>query len=720
MGKQQGEGNERDETLATLLSDSGHEELFIEALQQIASSMRDDLDSVFSLPRSDNEENNHDVELVLDDDGTAQGTAASPQPGSDRPGVQAEIKPKDKAAKQREKVDAAITKEVHSEEFRELRQRSLHHFDDWSTQALGRIQDELRLEMTEHELPSSTAGRVTSLADLPEPHRVMILHSCLLLLLGLESYPAESRIFLKRLSAHLNLANSILVNDERQVAQGLVHAAESGLNADEETKKRLHDKKVRRRWMIGAGAAAGATLIGITGGLAAPLLAAGVGSAMAGIGLGSTAVATYLGAMAGSAPLIGALFGAYGGKMAGEMVGNYSKEVSDFAFIPVRKSTFTKAAAVRRLRIAIGVSGWITEPTEVVKPWQFIGKEGFESYALRWELNNLLDLGHAMTTYAKSATWGFAKAQIISQTILATLSAALWPLSIAKAARLVDNPFSIALQRSIKAGKVLADALINKAQGERPVTLLGYSLGARVIVACLEELARRRAFGLVENVVLAGSATSRDTKVWRRVRAVVTGRVVNAYSTNDYLLAFLFRTHNLNAGVAGLQPVEHVHGVENVDVSSIVKSHFQYRFLTGQIMSAVGLEDIDQEAVKRETERMKKEQAQVEKERQEKERLAKEQGLSSDDEAKMMEEQLQKQRRSTKERMSSAMSGMKDKFSKMSVKKGAKGRDEEASASDSASEYNTDITTSADGKRTDPAKESKAVGSTVGGFVPAP
>ncbi|KAI6859741.1 DUF726-domain-containing protein, partial [Hortaea werneckii] len=300
---------------------------------------------------------------------------------------------------------------------------------------------------------------------------MLILHSCLLLLLGLEHYGPESRVFLKRLLSHLDLANIVLVNDESKVAQGLAHAADSGMNADAETQKRIHDKKVARRWMIGAGAAVGATLIGVTGGLAAPLLAAGVGSAMAGVGLGSTAVATYLGAMAGSAPLIGIFFGAYGGKMAGEMVGNYAKEVSDFAFIPVRKSTFSKDADSRRLRVAIGISGWVTEDAEVVKPWQFIGKEGFEAYALRWELGTLLDMGHGMTTYAKSATWGFAKNQAISHTFFATLSAALWPLAVAKASRLVDNPFTMALQKSIKAGRVLADALCNKVQGERPVTL---------------------------------------------------------------------------------------------------------------------------------------------------------------------------------------------------------------------------------------------------------
>ena len=331
-----------DESLATLLSDLGHEELFIETIQNVASSMRNDIENLFTASNSiKNDEHDH-IETRLDDSVTGTSMENSNEPmmldawSNDRNMTSKQehettkqqakaqkqiVKRKEKKqvseTKKREKDEAAIEKEVSSDEFCELRNKSLQHFDTWSTQALGRITGELRLEMQEQESLEDQPGKAKSLIDLPEPHRVLILHSCLLLLLGLEHYPSESRIFLKRLLSHLDLAGNVLVREESKVAQGLAHAASSEMNADEETKQRIRKKKVARRWMIGAGAAVGATLIGVTGGLAAPLLAAGVGGAMAGIGLGSTAVATYLGALAGSAPLIGVLFGAYGGRMAG-------------------------------------------------------------------------------------------------------------------------------------------------------------------------------------------------------------------------------------------------------------------------------------------------------------------------------------------------------------------------------------------------------------------
>lgn len=76
---------------------------------------------------------------------------------------------------------------------------------------------------------------------------------------------------------------------------------------------------------------------------------------------------------------------------------------------------------------------------------------------------------------------------------------------LVKLGYLVDNPWSLGLDRAVKAGELLADALCSNVQNGRPVTLIGYSLGARAIFYCLVELARRGQFGVVENVYLFGA-----------------------------------------------------------------------------------------------------------------------------------------------------------------------------------------------------------------------
>jgi hypothetical protein len=560
----------------------------------------------------------------------------------------------DKVKKEREAREQDAKQELALPEVQELKKEMLRYFDEWRGKVVSRVgeivnsreeakeqthqvgeKDVQRMveepklgttsitnlkamddeeETTFQELHPAVA---TQLAQLEEGKRALILHSLVLILLSLEHYSAHSRILILHLTSSLKLPLSVLKKDEETVAQGLLEAASQQLNADAETKKAAEASQTARKWKVGLASVAGAALIGVTGGLAAPLLAAGVGSVMGGIGLGATAAAGYLGTLAGSSVLVGGLFGAYGARMTGRAMDDYAREVEDFAFIPIHRSQDPKKQdnESRRLRVAIAASGWLREPEEVSKPWRYIGK-GTEGFALRWELEALLKLGHSLETFVTSAAWGYAKKKIIEQTVFASLTAALWPLGLLKIASVLDNPFSVAKYRADKAGEVLADALINKVQGERPVTLVGYSLGARLIYSCLQKLAERRAFGLVENVVLLGAPCPSDVADWRRARSVISGRVVNVFSKQDYILGFLYRTSSIQLGVAGLQPVVGVHGVQNVDVSELVDGHLQYRYLTGSILRKIGFEDVDIKEVERAEAEMKKQQEEEKKERE--------------------------------------------------------------------------------------------------------
>jgi hypothetical protein len=553
----------------------------------------------------------------------------------------------DKAKKELETRE----KEVNTAKMQELKKAALGYFDDWRDHVILRVgevvnskekaeeQKETSHPKTERSGSSGTRKPVTgaqsqqdknvaealarmypsidnTLKQLPQEKRALILNSMLLLLLSLEHYHAQSRTLLLYLTSSLGLPTSILNEDESKIARGLLSAAET-MRADEETKKRQEEGSDMRKWKVGLATVGGAVLIGVTGGLAAPLLAAGLGTAMGGLGLGATAGAAYLGTLAGSSVIVGGLFGAYGGRMTGKMMDQYAREIEDFAFIPI--ITYHKPRKIekeyRRLRVAIGISGWLTEKDEVVEPWKVIGI-GMEGFALRFELEALMNIGNSLTSMIKSAAWGVAKNEIIKRTVFASLSAGLWPLALLKVGRVIDNPWSIASARASKAGEVLADALINKAQGERPVTLIGYSLGARVIYTCLQKLAERKAFGLVESVVLIGAPAPSTSAEWRAVRAVVSGRVINVYSTNDYILAFLYRSSSIQYGVAGLQAIAGVKGVENVDVSDLVTGHTSYRFLTGTILQKVGFEDVDEDELEREVEALKADEARQEQARQ--------------------------------------------------------------------------------------------------------
>ncbi|TGO52214.1 hypothetical protein BOTNAR_0331g00100 [Botryotinia narcissicola] len=555
-------------------------------------------------------------------------------PNTDDSGSNEESEEEEKARNLREKRE----KELSAPKMLELKRDALRFFQEWQEIVISRIGSVVNnpKEVTEDQKKKASVNATpdtdsktkvvkqttnvveadaalvelyppmsTSLYSLQEEKRVMLLHAMLLLLLSLEHYTAYSRILLLHVASSLHLPLHILAETEVKVAQGLLEAAKK-MSGNEETQKRSEENKVARRWKVGLAGVAGAAIVGVTGGLAAPLVAGALGTVMGGLGLGATTAAGLLGALAESGVIVGSLFGAYGASMTGKMMDSYAKEVSDFAFLPLRgspdqKSVKELAAKDRRLRVTIGVSGWLTQKEDVITPWRVLGHQS-EVFALRYELEALSKLGTSLESVVKSAAWSLAKKEIIARTIFASLMTALWPLGLLKISKVVDNPFSVAKNRADKAGLVLADALINKAQGERPVTLIGYSLGARLIYSCLTSLAERRAFGLVESAVLIGAPAPSDAVAWRAMRSVVSGRLVNVYSENDYILAFLYRTSSIQFGVAGLQPAQDVKGIENINVSEMVSGHLRYQYLVGTILEKIGWEDIDVEEVAKEEE----------------------------------------------------------------------------------------------------------------------
>lgn len=509
--------------------------------------------------------------------------------------------------------------EISSPELQVLRVQALAAMNGWRTKVLRRLGSALHVRadvviaekgkrnaLNTDDVERGNKRQIyatipTSLTKLDREQREVLLSSLLLLLLSLETYSAYSRVLLCHVCHSLELSQSILSTQESTTARGLLEAAEN-MSADRETSAAANSNATGRVWKVGLATIAGAALIGVTGGLAAPLLAAGVGSIFGAIGLGGTAVAGLLGGLAGNVVLIGGLFGAYGGRMTGGLMDRYAAEISDFAFIPVIKD---QMETQHHLRVGITISGWLTTESEVVSPWNVLSSSAMETFALRWELSLLLELGTSLAAIAKSHVWGYAKSEILKRTILSTLSAGLWPLGLIRVASIAENPFSISLVRADKAGELLADALINRAQGERSVNLIGYSLGARVIYSCLQSLARRKAFGIVESAVLIGAPCPSDAADWRSIRAVCVGRVVNVYSTNDFILAFLYRTSRIQFGVAGIESIEEVAGVENWDVSAWVSGHTRYRYLVGRVLKEIGFEGLDEENLLKESERLR-------------------------------------------------------------------------------------------------------------------
>ena len=119
------------------------------------------------------------------------------------------------------------------------------------------------------------------------------------------------------------------------------------------------------------------------------------------------------------------------------------------------------------------------------------------------------------------------------------------PILLTKLSYLIDNPWAVSQARADLAGLILADSLIDRNLGSRPVTLVGFSLGSRVIFSCLRELANKGAFGLIQNVYMFGSPVVVNKDQYVKARTIVSGRFVNGFTTTDWILGMYCTPHYL-------------------------------------------------------------------------------------------------------------------------------------------------------------------------------
>ena len=137
-------------------------------------------------------------------------------------------------------------------------------------------------------------------------------------------------------------------------------------------------------------------------------------------------------------------------------------------------------------------------------------------------------------------------------------------------------------------GKILALFLLNNDEFyDCHINLVGFSLGCRVIVNCLEELNKFSDNSFyINNVLLMGGATVIDDEEipkWRNIiKDNIAGRIINCYSESDKVLSYLFRicVRKTPIGMKRLN-IKDEKGeyslVENFDFSDVGLGHLEYR-----------------------------------------------------------------------------------------------------------------------------------------------
>ena len=464
-----------------------------------------------------------------------------------------------------------------------------------------------------------------------------ILKKLLVLFIG-HGYDSRTRTLLLGLSQNFSVSEECFVKEiEGFVLKELLNHASGTASttlqrslSNAEDRFQDNSKWSRKKWMYAtAGVVVGAAACSLTAGLAAPVFLPAILSA---VGISG---AVFLSGTGGIA-LVATLFGIAGAGMASYRVSRRFADLKDFKFIPLKDEDRN-----RDLRVCITISGWIRSEADFTAPWieSYLENDEIESvmqsevYCLSFEKDIMISLGRAIQDFLTSSAVTVAASQFLQYTVTAAASTALlFPVAMLQAGDLIDNPWTLGLDRARKAGKALAEALRKGAQGGRPVTLVGYSLGALVIFTCLQELARTalneladfnasvddlslggsessantadrlnnlsqtyqpalNTFGIIENVLLMGLPTHLPApSVWNQLRLLVSGRFIHCYSQSDWVLKFLYRTSSPTASdIAGLGPIENSPSIENFDLSSLVLGHSDYQSKAAEIIKLVNL-----------------------------------------------------------------------------------------------------------------------------------
>jgi pimeloyl-ACP methyl ester carboxylesterase len=321
--------------------------------------------------------------------------------------------------------------------------------------------------------------------------------------------------------------------------------------ADYSVQLKSEQNSTGRRRRQRAVMAGGVVLGGIGAVLAAPSAAAAVGLASAGkAGLSATMMRSA-GVLLGSKGL-SAVAGGYKGY---SLANSYFRDVQNFDFVPLHPEQTDNSHQV------IVINGFLTEDDREVADWrEALDTLGVNrpAWHLYWESKRLRELSKSFT--------GFGVQSIVRRN--------LRTLPVGLVSHVADNAWHTAMANARKAGALLADA-IRRTPGKR-YTLIGHSLGARVVFCALQILAKNEA-SQVDDVILLGAAQGRRNRdKWEKAAGACSGHIYNCYSKNDGVLRWAYQ--GVNAGMSrpaglGWAPAP----VRNLDCSDIVAGHRQYK-----------------------------------------------------------------------------------------------------------------------------------------------
>ena len=238
-----------------------------------------------------------------------------------------------------------------------------------------------------------TPSQLPHTAKIDIDIRWTVLCDLFLVLIADSVYDARSRVLLERVGKDLEVSWIDICRFERRVTDSLEmqqQAEKENWNEDEHLEARRKMALKRRYVMMGLATVGGGLVIGLSAGLMAPLIGAGLATGFTAIGVGGTS--SFL-AGAGGAAIITSSAAASGSYMGGRAANRRTGAVKTFEYRPLHNN--------KRVNLIVTISGWLSSKADDVRlPFSTVDPVMGDIYSILWEPEMLTSMGDTINILA--------------------------------------------------------------------------------------------------------------------------------------------------------------------------------------------------------------------------------------------------------------------------------------------------------------------------------
>lgn len=238
-----------------------------------------------------------------------------------------------------------------------------------------------------------TPSQLPSTEKIDIDLRWTVLCDLFLILIADSVYDSRSRVLMERVGKSLDISWVDICRFEKRVTDALEmqQAAEKeNWNEDEHMENRRKRALKKRYMMLGLATVGGGLVIGLSAGLLAPVIGAGLAAGFTTIGVAGTG--SFLGGVGGAA-IITSSAAASGSVIGARAANRRTGAVKTFEYRPLHNN--------KRVNLIVTISGWLTGKVDDVRlPFSTVDPTMGDIYSVLWEPEMLRSTGDTVRILA--------------------------------------------------------------------------------------------------------------------------------------------------------------------------------------------------------------------------------------------------------------------------------------------------------------------------------